>query len=53
MSDVVVLIVGCDVVMLSEDMTMSGFVPLLAVPQIPMYVHGTVDKVRHTIFLST
>lgn len=42
---------GCDPVVLSEDVILAGFVPLLSLPQIPVYVHCTVDKVGfHNIF---
>ncbi|KAL3856196.1 hypothetical protein ACJMK2_010974, partial [Sinanodonta woodiana] len=35
---------GCDAVLLSEDMMMAGFVPLLSAPTSTSYVHSTVDK---------
>ncbi|KAK3587144.1 hypothetical protein CHS0354_006784 [Potamilus streckersoni] len=35
---------GCEAVLLSEDMMMAGFVPLLSAPTSTSYVHSTVDK---------
>ncbi|KAK2177832.1 hypothetical protein NP493_577g02005 [Ridgeia piscesae] len=36
---------GCELVVLEEDAMLSGFVPLLSLPQTSVYVHCTVDKV--------
>jgi hypothetical protein len=50
MFTVFIFSIGLEAVILSEDIMMSGFVPLLTTPLTSTFVEDSVDKVNYSMY---